>query len=86
MASMAAVFLDLGYIPHGQLDFEAKKLKALWFAPPPTHPPLPRIFISELIVDQLSAVAQVSVTRNMSCIKDGNEEVVAAQGRGIEDV
>ena len=58
---MAAVFVDLGYVQRGQLEFEAKKLKALWFAPPPapTHPPLPRIFISELLVDQLSAEAQV---------------------------
>lgn len=56
---MAAVFVDLGYVQRGRLDFEAKKLTALWFAPPLTHPPLPRIFISELLVDQLSAEAQV---------------------------
>ena len=32
--------------------FEAKKLDAYWFAPPTSD--LPRVFISELKVDQLS--------------------------------
>ncbi|THU54797.1 hypothetical protein C4D60_Mb10t28950 [Musa balbisiana] len=66
--SMAKIFLYFGYKPREELRFPAKKLKALWFAPPDTgysengtgvHGPLPRIFISELLVDQLSYQSQV---------------------------
>ena len=69
---MASFFLDYGYKQQGELRFPAKKLKALWFSPPSGLPhedaatgggvngPLPRIFISELLVDQLSPQAQVS--------------------------
>uniref|UniRef100_A0A804KQZ8 2-oxoadipate dioxygenase/decarboxylase n=1 Tax=Musa acuminata subsp. malaccensis TaxID=214687 RepID=A0A804KQZ8_MUSAM len=65
--SMAKIFLYFGYKPREELRFPAKKLKALWFAPPDTgysengtgvHGPLPRIFISELLVDQLSYQSQ----------------------------
>ncbi|KAJ8457954.1 hypothetical protein OPV22_030880 [Ensete ventricosum] len=65
--SMAKIFLYFGYKPREELRFRAKKLKALWFAPPDTgysengtgvHGPLPRIFISELLVDQLSYQSQ----------------------------
>ncbi|KAL3582796.1 hypothetical protein D5086_017128 [Populus alba] len=70
--SMASFFLDYGYKQQEELKFPAKKLKALWFSPPSGLPhedaatgsgvngPLPRIFISELLVDQLSPQAQVS--------------------------
>lgn len=70
--SMASFFLDYGYKQQEELRFPAKKLKALWFSPPSGLPhedaatgsgvngPLPRIFISELLVDQLSPQAQVS--------------------------
>lgn len=66
--SMAKIFLYFGYKPREELRFPAKKLKALWFAPPDTgydkdgtgvNGPLPRIFISELLVDQLSYQSQV---------------------------
>lgn len=51
-----------------ELKFPAKKLRALWFAPPDVsatpggsgvNGPLPRVFISELLVDQLSSQTQV---------------------------
>jgi hypothetical protein len=68
--SMAKVFLDLGYKQRDELRFPAKKLRAYWYSPPKeakeasggdmTNGPLPRIFISELLVDQLSEKAQVS--------------------------
>lgn len=66
--SMSKFFLDYGYMPRDELRFPAKKLKALWFTPPDTsqsgsgsgvNGPLPRIFISELIVDEMSSQAQV---------------------------
>lgn len=65
---MAQFFLDFGYEPREELRFPAKKLRALWFSPPRmshkdtgsgVHGPLPRIFISELLVDQMSPQAQV---------------------------
>ena len=65
--SMAEIFLDFGYIQKDELRFPAKKLKAYWFSPPAVscedgsgvNGPLPRIFISELLVDQMSPEAQV---------------------------
>lgn len=65
--SLAKFFLDLGYSQRDELRFPAKKLKALWFSPPSVpipeggsgvNGPLPRVFISELLVDQLSSEAQ----------------------------
>lgn len=65
---MSKFFLDFGYERREELRFPAKKLKAFWFSPPKVstssrgsgvHGPLPRIFISELLVDQLSPEAQV---------------------------
>lgn len=65
--AMAQVFLDLGYKARDELRFPAKKLRALWFSPPEhlldmqgseADGPLPRIFISEIIVDELSREAQ----------------------------
>lgn len=66
--SMASFFLDYGYTPRDELRFPAKKLRALWFSPPTNsltgngsgiNGPLPRIFISELLVDQMSPKTQV---------------------------
>lgn len=65
---MAKIFLDFGYSQQDELKFPAKKLKALWFSPPSiplseggsgVNGPLPRIFISELLVNQMSSQAQV---------------------------
>ncbi|KAK4402927.1 hypothetical protein Sango_1033400 [Sesamum angolense] len=65
--SMAKLFLDFGYVQREELRFPAKKLKAFWFSPPNVpysddgggvNGPLPRIFISELLVDQMTPEAQ----------------------------
>ncbi|KAG9140194.1 hypothetical protein Leryth_021753 [Lithospermum erythrorhizon] len=65
--SIAEFFLDFGYVRREELRFPAKKLKAYWFSPPKVahsndgsgvNGPLPRIFISELLVDQMSPQAQ----------------------------
>ncbi|KAJ0094866.1 hypothetical protein Patl1_16327 [Pistacia atlantica] len=64
--SIASFFLDYGYTQKEELRFPAKKLKALWFSPPSVpHPdggsgPLPRVFISELLVDQMSPQTQTT--------------------------
>ena len=66
--SIAKFFLDFGYTTKEELRFPAKKLRALWFSPPKnaipeggsgTSGPLPRIFISELLVEQMSPETQV---------------------------
>jgi len=66
---MAQIFLDLGYKVRDELRFPTKKLRALWFSPPDhlldmegseAEGPLPRIFISEIIVSKLSREAQVT--------------------------
>lgn len=77
---MAKILLDFGYTQREELRFPAKKLKALWFSPPSVpvsdggsgvNGPLPRVFISELLVDQISPQAQVccSLLRAESILK-----------------
>ncbi|MDC0386028.1 DUF1338 domain-containing protein [Flavobacteriaceae bacterium] len=56
IASFEKIFLRHGYQRKEFYHFEAKKLDAYWFAPP--TPDLPRVFISELKVDQLSVSTQ----------------------------
>jgi len=53
--------LGLGYTPFEPYEFPAKKLKAYGYLPP--QPQLPRIFLSELMVDQLSPPAQAILKR-----------------------
>ena len=67
---LASFFLDLGYTQKEELSFLAKKLKAFWFSPPSisnaandgdeVNGPLSRVFISQLLVDQMSKQTQVS--------------------------
>ncbi|WP_396635782.1 DUF1338 domain-containing protein [Maribacter sp. R77961] len=56
IASFEKIFLHFGYEKKGFYNFEEKKLNAYWYAPPAEH--FPRIFISELRVDDLSEQAQ----------------------------
>lgn len=56
IASLERIFLHYGYQRRDRYDFPVKKLTAYWYAPPMPH--LPRIFISELRVPELSAEAQ----------------------------
>lgn len=59
ISSLEKIFLHLGYERRDAYHFEAKKLNAFWYAPPKTTPQgnYPRIFVSELRVDELSAKA-----------------------------
>lgn len=54
--SLEKIFLHHGYIRRDYYHFTEKKLDAYWYAPP--HPALPRIFISELRVGDLSPQSQ----------------------------
>ncbi|UPK67123.1 DUF1338 domain-containing protein [Chitinophaga filiformis] len=54
--SLEKIFLHYGYTRRDAYHFKEKKLDAYWYAPPsPEHP---RIFISELRVQDLSPAAQ----------------------------
>lgn len=53
---LAAHFLALGYQPGGEYHFEAKKLYARHYEHP--DPTAPKVFISELLVDQCSQALQ----------------------------
>lgn len=55
-ASFEKIFLHYGYEKRDYYFFEEKKLNAYWYAPPEEH--YPRIFISELRVDDLSQASQ----------------------------
>jgi hypothetical protein len=54
--SLEKIFLHYGYTKRDHYFFPAKKLNAFWYAPP--SPEYPRIFISELVVEELSPKAQ----------------------------
>ncbi|WP_143306682.1 DUF1338 domain-containing protein [Chitinophaga vietnamensis] len=54
--SLEKIFLHYGYTKRDHYHFAAKKLDAWWYAPP--APQYPRIFISELRVNDLSKAAQ----------------------------
>lgn len=56
IASLEKIFLAYGYERRDRYRFDAKKLNAYWYAPPQDH--YPRIFISELCVDELSTESQ----------------------------
>lgn len=56
MRSFEKIFLHYGYERREPYHFAAKKLDAFWYAPP--EPQFPRIFVSELRVDDLSNEAQ----------------------------
>ncbi|QEC66303.1 DUF1338 domain-containing protein [Panacibacter ginsenosidivorans] len=68
IASLEKIFLHYGYKRKDHYFFPAKKLDAYWYAPP--SPEYPRIFISELIVEDLSKSAQQiihSYTDEVTC-------------------
>lgn len=60
IASLEKIFLHYGYEKRDNYHFTEKKLNAYWYAPPIDH--YPRIFISELIVHDLSKQAQDIIT------------------------
>jgi hypothetical protein len=54
--SFEKIFLHFGYEKRDYFNFEGKKLNAYWFSPP--EPRFPRIFVSELRVNDLSKNSQ----------------------------
>ncbi|XP_030484458.2 2-oxoadipate dioxygenase/decarboxylase, chloroplastic [Cannabis sativa] len=89
--SLASFFLDFGYTPRDELRFPAKKLRALWFSPPENvigeggsciGGPLPRIFISELLVDQMSPQTQEIIRKYIEVSGSGNRHAALASALG----
>ncbi len=66
IASLEKIFLYHGYIKRDYYYFEQKKLNAYWYSPPSEK--YPRIFISELIVDDLPKDKQQIIKKYTSSI------------------
>ncbi|MDJ1481215.1 DUF1338 domain-containing protein [Cytophagaceae bacterium YF14B1] len=58
--SFEKIFLHYGYQKRDYFYFEGKKLNAYWFSPPEPH--FPRIFVSELRIQDLSEPIQKIIT------------------------
>ncbi|KAM0014745.1 hypothetical protein Hdeb2414_s0033g00717891 [Helianthus debilis subsp. tardiflorus] len=88
--SMSKLFLDFGYTKREELRFPKKKLKAFWFSPPPPsvtsgsgiHGPLPRVFISELLVDQMTTEAQDIIKKYTGLSAAGHEHSALSSALG----
>ncbi|XP_020595721.1 uncharacterized protein LOC110035774 [Phalaenopsis equestris] len=86
--SMAKFFLDFGYTRREELRFPAKKLRARWFAPPSYDNgiyfggPLPRIFISELLVDETSPQSQEVIKKYVKSLGNANNHAALASTLG----
>lgn len=50
---LSQIFISLGYTPQEEMFFKEKKLRAVWFKPPDWN--LPKVFISELLLNQCSS-------------------------------
>ena len=61
IASLEKIFLHHGYEKRDAYRFEKKKLDAFWYSPP--NEKLPRIFISELKVNELSDSVQQTIKK-----------------------
>jgi hypothetical protein len=59
IGSLEKVFLHYGYQRRDYYDFEQKKLDAHWYSPP--SPERPRVFISQLRVDELTDEARAII-------------------------
>lgn len=74
IASFEKIFLHQGYKKMEYYYFEGKKLNAYWYAPP--SPEYPRVFMSELIVKDLSIEAQNIIHKYTSHIKTDPVDVL----------
>lgn len=67
IASFEKIFLAYGYTKKEYFYFEGKKLNAFWFAPPASH--FPRIFVSELRVNDLPTDIQSIIRKYTNQVK-----------------
>ena len=67
---IARPFLEAGYVPAGEYFFEVKKLRARHFELP-GEPESPRVFISELILDEFSEELQGILRCQLDAVPEG---------------
>lgn len=68
LQKLAAHFLALGYSEHGQYVFEQKKLRAKHFQHPDAS--LPKVFISELLVEEMPKAVQEIIVKLVENVAD----------------
>lgn len=61
---IARPFIEAGYVPAGEYHFEAKKLRARHYELP-GDPESPRVFISELMLDEFSEELQSTIRKEL---------------------
>ena len=64
---LARPFLDAGYVPAGEYFFEVKKLRARHYELPGSSE-APRVFISELMLDQFSDELQKTIREQLDVV------------------
>jgi len=64
---LARPFLEAGYVPAGEYHFEVKNLKARHYELP-GDPEAPRVFISELMLDQFSEELQLTIREQLDAV------------------
>lgn len=74
IVSFEKILLTYGYQKRDYFHFEGKKLNAYWYAPP--APNFPRVFLSELRVQDLSDDAQRIIQKYTSNIKKDPVELL----------
>lgn len=77
--AMEPVFVTLGYRRAGEYAFKAKKLKARHYEH--ADPQVPKIFISELLLEQFSATLQQLVARQLKQMDATAEAALLYSGR-----
>jgi hypothetical protein len=82
--SLEKIFLHYGYRKRDRYRFEAKRLNAYWYSPP--EPIYPRIFISELRIQDLSPAAQRIVTSYTNEVRsDPVDRLNLDDGNAVDD-
>lgn len=67
--SLAWIFLKYGYREKNTYEFKEKKLFAKHYEPPKAHPHWPKIFISELLLEQTSEFMQTTLKECINATK-----------------
>jgi len=84
MISLAVLFKPLGFLPVGAYEFKEKRLKAVHLQHP--DPTFPKLFVSELEVDQLSPEGQGIIARYMLRHRPVLGEEELSQLRGLANL
>ena len=81
--SFEKIFVHYGYKVEDDFNFEAKKLNARWYSPPEAS--LPRIFISELRVNELTVgIQQIIGKYTKDIITDPVDELNLDNARAVD--